>query len=202
MTKSELVHPGHSEPSFELLAETFISQCTAPGELVLDPFAGYGTTISVARRLGRRGLGVEIVPELAAGIRERLGPDAVVEGDTRALSELGLPKVDMVMTSPPFMTRTDHDQNPLSGYQTLDGDYERYIPEVAGIVAGLNALVRPGGRIVLDVWNFHHEGQFTPLARDVEEALDGVVPLLRRVRIQWPDCAWEIEDICLVYRAG
>jgi tRNA G10 N-methylase Trm11 len=180
----------------------FVSQCTAPGELVLDPFAGYGTTISVARRLGRRGLGVEIVPELAAGIRERLGPDAVVEGDTRRLAELGLPTVDLVMTSPPFMTRTNHEQNPLSGYQTLDGDYERYVTELAGIVGALNALVRPGGRIVLDVWNFHHEGEFTPLARDVEEALEGVVPLLRRVRVRWPDCEWEIEDLCLVYRAG
>jgi site-specific DNA-methyltransferase (adenine-specific) len=33
---------------------------TWPGETVLDPFAGTGTTLVVARLLGRRAVGVEI----------------------------------------------------------------------------------------------------------------------------------------------
>ncbi len=202
MIESELALAGEAEPSFERLAEVFVGEYTAAGELVLDPFAGYGTTIAVARRLGRRGLGVEIVPELAAEIRKRLGDDAVVEGDTRALDRLDLPTADLVMTSPPFMTLTNHPQNPLSGYQSLDGDYARYLTELTDITSALTGVVRPGGRIVLNVWNFRYEGSFTPLARDVEAALANVAELERRVRVTWSDSGTDVEDICLVYATG
>ena len=33
-----------------------------PGDLVLDPFAGAGTTLYVAKELGRQGLGIELNP--------------------------------------------------------------------------------------------------------------------------------------------
>lgn len=45
---------------------------TRPG-LVIDPFAGSGTTLKVARELGRDALGVELRPEYAALARERSG---------------------------------------------------------------------------------------------------------------------------------
>ena len=42
------------------------------GDTVFDPFAGTGTTLVVAQQLGRRLLGVEIDPDNAGCIRERL----------------------------------------------------------------------------------------------------------------------------------
>lgn len=42
------------------LAEFFIKLATEPGDVVLDPFAGSGTTMRVARALGRRTLGFEV----------------------------------------------------------------------------------------------------------------------------------------------
>lgn len=44
------------------LAETCILAGSRPGDVVLDPFMGSGTTGMVARRLGRRWLGVELNP--------------------------------------------------------------------------------------------------------------------------------------------
>ncbi len=49
-----------------------IKACSNPGDVVLDPFAGSGTTLAVARKLGRRYLGFELSPEYAARARERL----------------------------------------------------------------------------------------------------------------------------------
>ncbi|WP_460991160.1 DNA methyltransferase [Sinomonas soli] len=58
----------------EGLLERFILAATDPGDLVLDPFAGSGTTLAVAERTGRAWVGVElsqdtvesfIVPRLA-----------------------------------------------------------------------------------------------------------------------------------------
>ncbi len=37
--------------------------CSAPGEIVLDPFAGSATTLTVAKKLGRQFLGYELSPE-------------------------------------------------------------------------------------------------------------------------------------------
>ena len=47
----------------EALAASVIGYASQPGELVLDPFAGYGTTVVVAERMGRRAIGIELVPE-------------------------------------------------------------------------------------------------------------------------------------------
>ena len=48
----------------DALPEFFIKLATRPGDLVLDPFLGSGTTARAARRLGRRWLGFELHPEL------------------------------------------------------------------------------------------------------------------------------------------
>lgn len=194
------VHVDGGTP-FEHLAEVLIRRYTAPNELVLDPFAGSGTTIAVARRLGRRGLGVEIVPEFASRIAAGLGADAVIEGYARRIETLGLPPVDLVMTSPPFMTVTNHPQNPLSGYQTLDGDYATYLDTLESIAGSLQRLIRPGGILVLNLWNFHHEGLFTPLADDVEARLTDILVLQERVRLVWDDATdAPDEDVCLIYQ--
>ncbi len=45
---------------------------SAPGDLVLDPFAGTGTTLEQALILGRRALGIELSPAYGHLINERL----------------------------------------------------------------------------------------------------------------------------------
>ncbi len=48
------------------LVKPLVEACTLPADLVLDPFAGSGTTCIVAAMLGRRWLGIELNPEYAA----------------------------------------------------------------------------------------------------------------------------------------
>lgn len=43
-----------------------------PGDIVVDPFAGSGTTLKAAKDLGRRFVGIELSPEFAAVARKRL----------------------------------------------------------------------------------------------------------------------------------
>jgi DNA modification methylase len=63
----------------ERLLERIIRACSRPGELVLDPFGGSGTTLAVAKKLGRRYVGFELSKEYAARIEERLA--AIEPGD-------------------------------------------------------------------------------------------------------------------------
>jgi len=56
----------------EAILERIIRVATNPGDLVVDPFAGSGTTLAVANRLGRRFWGCELSPRYAGVIVERL----------------------------------------------------------------------------------------------------------------------------------
>jgi hypothetical protein len=50
-----------------------IIRCSSnPGETVFDPFAGSGTTLAVAKKLGRAFLGSELSPEYVTSATERL----------------------------------------------------------------------------------------------------------------------------------
>jgi site-specific DNA-methyltransferase (cytosine-N4-specific) len=56
--------PSHLAPFPDELARRCILATTLPGDLVLDPFSGSGTTARVAEQLGRRGLGVELYHDI------------------------------------------------------------------------------------------------------------------------------------------
>lgn len=62
----------HPTQKPEALLHRVILSCTQPGEVVLDPFLGSGTTAAVAKRLGRRFIGIEREERYAAGARARL----------------------------------------------------------------------------------------------------------------------------------
>lgn len=49
-----------------------ISYSVEPGGLVIDPFAGSGSTLLAAREMGRNAIGIEIDPEYCAAAAERL----------------------------------------------------------------------------------------------------------------------------------
>lgn len=56
----------------EQLLGRIIRACSNPGDLVLDPFGGSGTTLVVAKKLGRRWLGFELSAQYVERIEARL----------------------------------------------------------------------------------------------------------------------------------
>lgn len=56
---SKLAHENEA-PFPERIPDWFIRSCCPPGGTVLDPFCGSGTTCSVAQRLGRNSIGIDI----------------------------------------------------------------------------------------------------------------------------------------------
>ncbi len=63
---------GHQNQIPEVYLERVILACSNEGDLVLDPFAGSGTTGTVARAHGRRSIGIEQSPVTAESAWERI----------------------------------------------------------------------------------------------------------------------------------
>ena len=75
----------HPTQKPEALLYRILLACTKPGDVVLDPFFGTGTTGAVARRLGRRWIGIEREPGYVkvAKRAHRLDPAARRKRDDR-----------------------------------------------------------------------------------------------------------------------
>lgn len=70
-TKTPKIHPTQkSVPLLEFLIETF----TDPGDVVIDPCAGSGTTLLAAGNLGRRAYGFEIKKDFYKEAKEKILP--------------------------------------------------------------------------------------------------------------------------------
>lgn len=90
-----------------------ISRYTRENDLVVDPFCGGGTTIDVARSLGRRALGYDVAP-----IR-----DDIFRADARSLP-LEAAKADFVFMDPPYSTHLKY-----SGRDDCIGELDAFGPE-------------------------------------------------------------------------
>jgi len=97
MAKERLGYPTQKP---EALLERLMLASSNPGDTVLDPFCGCGTTIAVAQGLNRRWIGIDITQAAIVVIKQRLGeaqyevigepvsvPDAHLESEQRQPQE-------------------------------------------------------------------------------------------------------------------
>lgn len=184
----------------ESLVERFLEEYTRPGDSVLDPFAGYGTTLIVAERLGRIPFGVELDEAKVAYVRGRLRrPENLLQGDARSLASLDLPAIDFSMTSPPYMNKGDR-ADPLTAYREKGKGYAAYLQEMRGIYAQLRGLMKPAGRVILEAANLKLDGEVTTLAWDVAAEVSKVLHFEGEVVVCWDRYGYGYEhSYCLVY---
>jgi DNA modification methylase len=60
--------------------QRLIEACSEPGDAILDPYLGSGTTLSVAARLGRLGTGIDANPRALHIARQRLEAMGIAAG--------------------------------------------------------------------------------------------------------------------------
>lgn len=121
---SEEIQLGHPA-IFPMALVTKLLQCFTKREdrVILDPFAGVGSTLLAAKKLGKKGVGIELSPEFIEIAKERAvvlemmaaslfdtdkpanqnGQFELFQGDARQLPDfVAESTVDMVITSPPY----------------------------------------------------------------------------------------------------
>jgi DNA modification methylase len=147
-------HPAKMLPE---LARRAIETYSRPGDLVVDPMCGIGTTLVEGTHLDRRAIGIELEPRWAELAEANLaharnhgapGDGRVIRGDARDLHRLlthdtrrnsvaALPyqRVDLVLTSPPYACEIGVPQMDArgSGHSLCPAPERNYSPSRANL---------------------------------------------------------------------
>jgi DNA modification methylase len=124
----EILHPAKFP---EVLVRKFICFFTRPGEIVLDPFLGSGSTLVAAKQCNRSAIGIEIAKKYLKIAQDRLNNITIssyppiyttnqesfwniIKGDSAYLRDLwkenNLSTLDFVITSPPYWSQLDRNE--------------------------------------------------------------------------------------------
>jgi SAM-dependent methyltransferase len=180
------------------IAATAISEYTQPGDLVLDPMCGIGTSLVEAVHLARAAIGVEYEPAWAQLARRNLhhaasqgatGSAHVIHGDARNIDALLDPdmvdRVALVLTSPPYGSSLHGhvDARPGRGVRKSNYRYSRDRANLAhtsldqlvsgfvGILTGCLPFLRPGGIVAMTVRPYWHRGTLIDLPGRLSAAI-------------------------------
>jgi len=173
------------------LIECFAGQ---QDRVVLDPFAGVGSTLIAAAQSGRRGIGVELSPEFCELAKGRLaqmgltsarGGPSIHCGDARDLLKYVKPNsVDLVITSPPYWNvlgrhRTaDRKSTQDYGDQPLDlgrvRSYEEFLVALGDVFAAVLTTLKPGRYCCVVVMDIRQKGKLYSLHSDVIQKMQSV----------------------------
>jgi len=184
---ASVAHPGKMLPA---IAAHAITDYTEPGDLVLDPMCGIGTSLIEAVHAGRDAVGVEYEPPWAQLARRNLhharaqgatGHGTVHQGDARQISSLLDPelagRVALVLTSPPYGSSL-HGQvtaRPGAGVDKRNHRYsrdpgnlahvglDRLLEAMVDILTACTALLRPGGIVAMTVRPYWERGALVDL---------------------------------------
>ncbi|MCL9665409.1 site-specific DNA-methyltransferase [Curtobacterium albidum] len=178
-----------------------IKMLSKPGDLVLDPFVGVGSTLKAAALEGRRGIGFELYPDFAKLAELRLqrevptdalvdSPQAVLQGDSRTLAKrLDPGTVSLIVTSPPYWSilnkKADHKQKQTReahGLVTNYGDderdlgniedYDEFIQVLGQTLRDASVGLKHKGYLVLIVGDFRHKSKYYMFHADIARAME------------------------------
>ena len=172
------------------LVETFLP---GPGALVLDPFAGVGSTLLAAARSGSRAVGCELSPEFTAVIERRIAeltPEEQARVTLVNQSAFDLPtlvapgSVDLCVTSPPYWNilnqKRTADYKSVRHYGNLAddlgtiADYDEFLDRLGDLFRLVFAALRPGAYCCVVVMDLRKKNKFYPFHSDLAARLEAI----------------------------
>ncbi|MEX2215882.1 MAG: DNA methyltransferase [Phycisphaeraceae bacterium] len=145
------IHYKGATPSY--IIWNLLHRYTAEKDLVIDPCAGSGTTLDVARDLNRKALGYDIAPTRKDIFRV----------DARKLPAELTAKVDFVFIDPPYSTHIDYSDDPRC-IGKLDAATPAYAEAMEQVIREIHRVLKPGKHMALYVSDSFVKGKgFYPI---------------------------------------
>jgi DNA modification methylase len=158
--------------------EKFIKLFSHPGETVLDPFCGSGTTNVVAKQLGRNSIGIDInrySVELTLHRLEQLNwsgealpatKHQIVQGNcVEVLAKIPPNSIDLIVTSPPYFDVVDYKDNDPEQWGNIH-DYQIFLEKMALAFEKLYRTLKHAGHLVVVTQDVYKRYAKCPLHAD------------------------------------
>jgi len=156
------------------IPEQAMLRFTKKNDWVLDPFLGSGTTLIECRHLGRNGVGVEIIPEIAENAKKMIEREKnrygirteIVVGDSgleKTVEKIGKirKKFQLIIMHPPYwnIIRFSRKKNDLSNAKTL----EEFLSKFSIVVKNTYSLLENERFLVLVIGDKYEKSRWIPL---------------------------------------
>jgi DNA modification methylase len=184
----------------ENMLEFFVNEFTEKGQIVFDPFAGFGTTLLVAEEMDRIGYGIEYSKPKADYVHGLLEhPEHLIHGDSRHLMDYDLPLFDLCLTSPPYTNESDT-ENPFVDYRQKGFDYPSYLQEIGRIFSQVAQKLNPSAYVVIEASNLKKKGRVTTLAWDIAREVSKILRFEGETVVCWDNYGYGYNhSYCLVF---
>ncbi len=163
------------------VAQQILLRYSKAGDVVLDMFLGMGTSMIECRRLGRNGIGIELLPEIAERSNARIEATenphdvrtVVVNGSSAdaethrkvrtALQGFSRAEADLVFLHPPYsdIIRFSNGENP-DDLSTVESD-EEFVERFGEVARASFDLLAPGRFMALVIGDKYAKGEWVPL---------------------------------------
>jgi DNA modification methylase len=180
------------------LIESFL-----PGgaHVVLDPFAGTGSTLVAAARAGKKAIGIELSEAFVASARKRLAQRSLFGADSNAgdaaapavlhhgsasdlLKFVSPSAVDLCVTSPPYWNilnqRRTADAKAVRHYGNLKddlgtlSDYDEFLSALTAVFADVLQVLKPGAHCCIVVMDLRKKDRFYSFHSDLASRLQEI----------------------------
>lgn len=148
---------------------------TRQGEWVLDPFLGSGTTLIECRRLGRNGIGVELIPTVANLAQKNMLNEnnlfnvrtELIVGDSTELNfkeefnKLNIKSVQFLIMHPPYwnIIKFSNHEKDLSNSKSL----ESFLYKLGKVIDNTYDILENGRYFALVIGDKYSKGEWIPL---------------------------------------
>lgn len=154
----------------------FLRRYTKQGECVLDTFLGSGTTLIECKRLGRNGIGIELLPEVAEMAKKNISREEnkfnvktdVVNADSaeldfkKELEKRNIKSVQFLIMHPPYwdIIKFSKNEKDLSNAKNI----EEFLNLFGKIVDNTYDVLDKGRYFAVVVGDKYSQGEWIPLA--------------------------------------